>query len=119
MKKKKNNTRENVDPAFLSCFEAAMLDYDILTKKVEDKKMRLKHHNDYLLLKKRGQWDAQWLMDNYAAVCSKVSNLPRRMRDFVEYLGDNASIIWMQTEATIQERANASKPSKEAESPKE
>ena len=107
------------DPAFLACFDTAMLDYEILTKNVEDKGMRLKHRKDMDRLKEQGKWNAGWLVDNYAAVCSKVSNLSRRMRDFIEYLGDNASIIWMQTEATIMERAKAAEPSKTAESPKE
>lgn len=110
---------EAYDPAFLSCFETAMLDYEILTKNVEDKGMRLKHWKDAERLKEQGKWNARWLVDNYAAVCSKVSNLSRRMRDFIEYLGDNASIIWMQTEATIMERAKAAEPSKAAETPKE
>ena len=89
-----------------------MLDYEILAKKVEDNGMVLKHRNDLKNLKRRGQWDAQWLLDNYAAVCSKVSNLPRRMRDFVEYLGDHASAMWVQSEKAAMERIAASKPSK-------
>lgn len=107
------------DPAFLACFDTAMLDYEILNKNVEDKGMQLKHAKDMERLKKQGKWNAAWLVDNYAAVCSKVSNLSRRMRDFIEYLGDNASIIWMQTEATIMERAKAAEPSKAVEKPKE
>ncbi len=125
-KKKKSN---DVDPAFTSCFEAAMLDYEILTKSVEDKGMVLKHHNDLKRLKKEGNWNAPWLIANYTAVCSKMSKLPRRMRDFIEYLGDNASVIWMDTadkaaaivakkKAEEEGADTAPKPSNEAENPK-
>ena len=109
---KKKKVEDTVDPAFLSAFEAAMLDYDILEKQVEDKGLRLKHHNDYKALKERGNWDARWLIDNYTAVTCKVSRLPRRMRDFVEYLGDSATMIWMDAEKRAMERA--AKPSKDA-----
>lgn len=118
-KRKKNNPAPSADPAFLACFETAILDYDILTKQVEDKGMVLKHHNDYKRLKARGEWNAQSLLDHYAAVCSKVSTQPRSMRDFIEYIGDNASALWIQAERKAMEKMAEAKPSKEAESPKE
>lgn len=119
MADKEKEPNEAHEPAFIACFDTAMLDYEILVKRIHEKNMQPLHEKDMERLKARGDWNALWLIDNYAAVCSKVSRLSRRMRDFIEYLGDNASIIWMQTEATIMERAKAAEPSKAVEKPKE
>lgn len=116
-KKKKSNPAPEVDPAFLACFETAILDYDILTKQVEDKGMVLKHRNDHKRLKARGEWNAPAMLANYTAVCSKMSKHPRSMRDFIEYIGDNASAYWIDAERKAMERMAEAKPSKEAESP--
>ena len=112
---KDTNTEPSVDPAFLSCFEGAMLDYEILTKRVEDKGMRLKHDKEYRKMLREGHWKAQWIMDNYTLVCCKMSKLSRSMRDFLEYLGDNAAAAWMQAEEEARKRT--SEPSKEPNTP--
>ena len=114
---RKKESEDPVDPAFLACFDAAMLDYDILEKQVEDKGMRLKHHNDYKTLKESGRWEARWLLENYTAVTCKMSRLSRRMRDFVEYIGDNAAMLWADNERKAMERTAPPEPSKEAVSP--
>lgn len=41
------------------------------------------------------------------------------MRDFIEYIGDNASALWIQAERKAMEKMAEAKPSKEAELPKE
>lgn len=66
-KRKNNNPAPSADPAFLACFETAILDYDILTKQVEDKGMVLKHHNDYKRLAASGMPNLYWItMPPYA-----------------------------------------------------
>ena len=109
--KKKDNEQE-MDPTFISCFEAAMLDYQLLTAKVEATGRVLKNRRVYHKWQRQERWNVKWIMDNYTLVCCKMSTLPRAERDMLEYIGDNAAALWMQLEEEARRRIQ--KPSNEA-----
>lgn len=111
---KKTLPEEN-DPALISAFEIAMLDWDKLSYEAYLKGGHLAGDAPCEHLKREGHWDAQWLMREYGRIASKLSRESSTIRSFVEYIGDCAFDAWAEAEEKARDRAGKadSEPSKE------